>query len=210
MRCSKFAGAAQHFLLLLQKKTLAKEKEPEGISISPQTPLNRPEKPLRFFWTFPAIAENPMRIRTTLWTFSAGYFAAVIQTQLLTNPLFRIRRRAAETRRVSLEWNAKPKHWCLPEFRRRKHPTVTQRPFSPPSFPARRKRRGRRRRVRNDHNGTNPCKQGFLSSVLVSSFPNRKLNLRFGFFPANLRQPLSLGFAEPASLPLLSLRDISP
>ena len=25
-----------------------------GISISPQTPLNRPEKPLRFFWTFPA------------------------------------------------------------------------------------------------------------------------------------------------------------
>ena len=35
-----------------------------GISISPQTPLNRPEKPLRFFWTFPAIAENPMRIRT--------------------------------------------------------------------------------------------------------------------------------------------------
>ena len=24
--------------------------------------------------------------------------------------------------------------------------------------------------------------QGFLSSVLVSSFPNRKLNLRFGFF----------------------------
>ena len=52
---SKFAGAAQHFLLLLQKKTLAKEKEPEGISISPQTPLNRPEKSLRFFWTFPAI-----------------------------------------------------------------------------------------------------------------------------------------------------------
>ena len=85
-------------------------------------------------------------------------------------------------RKVTAEWNAKPKHWCLPEFRRRKHPTVTQRPFSPPSFPARRKRRGRRRRVRNDHDGTNPCKQGFLSSVLVSSFPNRKLNLRFGFF----------------------------
>ena len=83
---------------------------------------------------------------------------------------------------MTAEWNAKPKHWCLPEFRRRKHPTVTKRPFSPPSFPARRKRRGRRRRVRNDHDGTNPCKQGFLSSVLVSSFPNRKLNLRFGFF----------------------------
>ena len=52
---SKFATAVQHFLLLLQKKTLAKEKEPERISISPQTRLNRPEKPLRFFWTFPAI-----------------------------------------------------------------------------------------------------------------------------------------------------------
>ncbi len=145
MHCSKFAGAAQHFLLLLLKKTLAIEKEPEGISISPQTPLNRPEKPLRFFWTFPAIAENPMRIRTTLWTFSAGYFAANIQTQLLANPLSRIRRRVAETRKVTTEWNAKLKYWCLPEFRRRKHPTVTQRPFSPPSFPARRKRRGRRR-----------------------------------------------------------------
>ena len=61
-------------------------------------------------------------------------------------------------------------------------PNASKRPFSTPSFPARRKRRGRRRRVRNDHGGTNPCKQGFLSSVLVSSFPNRKLNLRFGFF----------------------------
>ena len=50
----KLATAVQHFLLLLQKKTLAKEKEPEGISISPQTPLNRPRKPLRFSWIFPA------------------------------------------------------------------------------------------------------------------------------------------------------------
>ncbi|MDD7250250.1 MAG: hypothetical protein SOV32_08375, partial [Oscillospiraceae bacterium] len=81
------------------------------------------EKPLRFFWTFPAIAENPMRIRTALWTFSAGYFAAVIQTQLLTNPLFRIRLRVAETRKVSLEWNAKLKSWFLPKFRGRKHQT---------------------------------------------------------------------------------------
>ena len=97
-------------------------------------------------------------------------------------------------------WNARRKHWFLPKIRGRKHPTVTQRPFSPPSFPARRKRRGRRRHVRNDHDGTNPCKQGFLSSVLVSSFPNRKLNLRFGFFYANLQQPLSLGSAEPAPL----------
>ena len=75
-----------------------------------------------------------------------------------------------------------------------------QAPFSPLSFPAQGKRYSRRRRVRNDHDGTNPCRQGFLSSVLVFSFPNRKLNLRFGFFYANLRQPLSLGCAEPAPL----------
>ena len=115
-----------------------------------------------------------------------------------------------DVRRVTTEWNAELKHWGLPEFRGRTYPTVTKRPFSPPSFPARRKRRGRRRRVRNDHDGTSRRKRRLFSSVLVSSFPNRKLNLRFGFFPADLRQPLSLGCAEPASLPLLSLRDISP
>ena len=48
--------------------------------------------------------------------------------------------------------------WCVRNNRksgtclnctRRTHQTVTQRPFSPPSFPARRKRWGRRRRVGN-------------------------------------------------------------
>ena len=96
-----------------------------------------------------------------------------------------------DARKVTTEWNAKPKHWGLPKIRCRKHPTVTKRPFSPPSFPARRKRRGRRRRVRNDHDGTSRRKRRLFSSVLVSSFPNRKLNLRFGFFPADLQQPLS-------------------
>ena len=71
-----------------------------------------------------------------------------------------------DARKVSLVWNARPKHWNPPEFKCRKHPTVTQRPFSPPSFPARRKRRGRRR-----HRAV-----------------------------ASLRQPLSLGCAEPAPL----------
>ena len=80
---------------------------------------------------------------------------------------------------------------ALPKFRCSMHQTITKRPFSPPSFPARRKRRGRRRRVRNDHDGTSRRKRRLFSSVLVSSFPNRKLNLRFGFFHANLRRPLS-------------------
>ena len=71
-----------------------------------------------------------------------------------------------DAREVSIEWNARLKHRRSPEFRCRMHQTVTQRPFSPPSFPARRKRRGRRR---------HPA-------------------------VANLQQPLSLGFAEPAPL----------
>ena len=106
----------------------------------------------------------------------------------------------SDARRVSIVWNARLKHWCLPEFRCSMHQTVTKRPFSSPSFPARRKRRGRRRHVRNDHDGTSRRKRRLFSSVLVSSFPNRKLNLRFGFFYANLLQPLSLGCAEPAPL----------
>ena len=51
-----------------------------------------------------------------------------------------------DARKVTTKWNARPKHWFSPKIRGRKHQTVTQRPFSPPSFPARRKRRGRRRR----------------------------------------------------------------
>ena len=85
----------------------------------------------------------------------------------------------------------------LPEFRGRKHQTVTKCPFSSLSFPARRKRRGRRRRVRNDHDGTNPCKQGFLSSVLISSFPNRKLNLRFGFYGESAATSQALRASSP-------------
>ena len=44
----KFAGAVQHFLLLLQKKTLAKEKEPGGLRISPG-PLEAPKKTASVF-----------------------------------------------------------------------------------------------------------------------------------------------------------------
>ena len=53
--------------------------------------------------------------------------------------------------------------WCVRNTRksgtclnctRRTHQTVTQRPFSPPSFPARRKRWGRRRHVGNGFDGT--------------------------------------------------------
>ena len=58
-------------------------------------------------------------------------FTANIQTQLLTNPLSRIRWRAAETRRVSLEWNAKLKSWFLPKFRGSMHPASPSTLFSP-------------------------------------------------------------------------------
>ena len=93
----------------------------------------------------------------------------------------RIRRRVVKTRRVTTEWNDIQKLGALLNSEAGCTKRI-QALFSPPSFLLREKRWGRRRRVRNDHDGTNPCKQGFLSSVLVSSFPNRKLNLRFGFY----------------------------
>ena len=45
--------------------------------------------------------------------------------------MFRIRRRVAETRKVTTEWNAKLKYWCLPEFRCRTHQTHPSTLFSP-------------------------------------------------------------------------------
>ena len=104
----------------------------------------------------------------------------------------RIRRRVVRRPYGESRVEQRLKHWVLPEFRGRKHQTVTQRPFSPPSFPARRKRRGRRRRVRNDHDGTSRRKRRLLSSVLISSFPNRELNSRFGGdfdFPSDSLEP---------------------
>ena len=61
----------------------------------------------------------------------------------------------------------------------------------------------KRWRVRNDHGGTSRRKRRLLSSVLVSSFPNRKLNLRFGFFYANLQQPLSQPSADSIPTPFV-------
>ena len=91
----------------------------------------------------------------------------------------------------------RPKHWCLPKFRGRMHQTHPQAPFSSISFPARGKRYGRRRRIRTGLDGTSPrYSRSLFSSEPVSSFPNRKLNLRFGFFHANLRQPLSQPAAD--------------
>ncbi len=58
-------------------------------------------------------------------------FTANIQTQLLTNPVYRIRRRVVKTRRVSLVWNARLKHWALPKFRGRLHPSSPRTLFSP-------------------------------------------------------------------------------
>ena len=58
-------------------------------------------------------------------------FTANIQTQLLTNPVYRIRRRVVKTRRVSLVWNARLKHWALPKFRGRLHLASPRTLFSP-------------------------------------------------------------------------------
>ena len=50
----------------------------------------------------------------------------------------------------------------------------------------------KRWRVRNDHGGTSRRKRCLLSSVLISSFPNRELNSRFGGdfdFPSDSLEP---------------------
>ena len=88
-----------------------------------------------------------------------------------------------DARKVALVWNdAQNIGSCLNSEAGRTKPRPSA-PFLPPSFPARRKRRGRRRRVRNDHDGTSlRYSRSLFSSVLISSFPNRKLNLRFGFY----------------------------
>ena len=110
-------------------------------------------------------------------------FTANIQTELLSNPVSRIRRRVPRRPRGDFRVERCLKHWCLPEFRRSMHQTRPQALFSPPSFLLREKRWGRRRRVRTGLGGTSPrCSRSLFSSEPVSSFPNRKLNLRFGFY----------------------------
>ena len=50
----KLATADPLFLLLPQKKTLAKEKGIGGIANFPPNPLKAPKKTLRLSWIFPA------------------------------------------------------------------------------------------------------------------------------------------------------------
>ena len=96
-----------------------------------------------------------------------------------------------DARKVSLVWNDAQNIGSYLNSDAGSTQHVPKHSFLPPSFLLREKRWGRRRRVRNDHGGTSRRKRRLLSSVLISSFPNRKLNLRFGSFPADLRRPLS-------------------
>ena len=165
----KFATAVQHFLLLLQKKTLAKEKEPGGISISLRTSLNRPEKPLRFFWTFPAIAEKPMRIRTALNFYPQGILPHIFKRNCLQICCTVSGGAYQDARKVTIEWDAELKHWGLPEFRCRTHPTVTQRPFLPYLFP----RKGKDRAV-GDNRQSQICDNNPSVSFADSSLYTRE------------------------------------
>ena len=79
----KLAAALQSFLLLLQKKTLAKENEPGGILISPRSPLEPTKKTASVFLDLsrdnknsvePQQSARPMRIRTALQILNAMRF----------------------------------------------------------------------------------------------------------------------------------------
>ena len=63
--------------------------------------------------------------------------------------LFRNRRRVPKRPQGDYVCSQRPKNSASLNRTRSTHQIVTQRPFSPPSFPARRKRWGRRRRVGN-------------------------------------------------------------
>ena len=114
-----------------------------------------------------------------------------------------------DARKVSLVWNARAKHWDLPEFRCSMHPIVTKHSFLPYLFPCERKDRAVG--GASEMTTTERAAASDVSFPLCSFLPFQTASQTCGLgFTANLRQPLSLGCAEPASLPLLSLRDISP
>ncbi len=114
-----------------------------------------------------------------------------------------------DARKVSLVWNARAKHWDLPEFRCSMHPIVTKHSFLPYLFSCERKDRATG--GASEMTTTERAAASDVSFPLCSFLPFQTASQTCGLgFIANLRQPLSLGCAEPASLPLLSLRDISP
>ena len=100
-------------------------------------------------------------------------------------------------------------------------PRTPKRPFLPYLFP----RKGKDRAV-GDNLQLQICKNQSLRRFAPAPFTQGSLGAGAGRKPplpgevarqsrdgevvANLQQPLSLGCAEPASLPLWSLRDMSP
>ena len=48
------------FFCFSKRKDWEKQTSPGGFRFPPGAPLNRPEKPLRFFWTFPAITRTAL------------------------------------------------------------------------------------------------------------------------------------------------------
>ena len=85
-----------------------------------------------------------------------------------------------DAREVTIVWNARLKHWALPKFRGRLHPASPRTFFSPIFSLAREKigAGGASKRPRR-----NESLQARLLILCARFFlPNRKLNLRFGFF----------------------------
>ncbi len=128
---------------------------------------------------------------------------AVVLRQLAANltPPYQAAARSKTPIKVSTTWNARPKTRGLLEFRGRTHQTH-QALFFSPIFSLAREKIGRRRVKNRPRRNESPLFAEPLSSLSRFFLQNRKLNLRFWVFIANLLQPLSLGFAEPASLPL--------
>ena len=100
------------------------------------------------------------------------YSTAIVLRQLAANlePLYS-GGAAAETRKVTTEWNARLKHWFLPKFRGRMHQARPSAPFLPYLFRQDGKDMAAAEgAVRNDHDGTSRRERRLLFSLCARFF----------------------------------------
>ena len=129
---------------------------------------------------------------------------ADILRQLVTNLIPTVSGGAyQDIRKVTTEWNARLKHCGPLKIRGSMHPASPSTLFSPIFSLAREKMGPPEARQNRPRRNKPRCSRSLLSSEPVSSFPNRKLNLRFGFFYANLIQPLSQPPADSIPTPFV-------
>ena len=113
-----------------------------------------------------------------------------------------------DAREVTIVWNARLKHWAFPKFRGRLHPASPRTLFSP-IFSLAREKIGppEARQKRPRRNETLHARLLILCARFFLSKPQTKFAV---WVFMRICDNLSVSLRLTASLPLLSLRDISP